>query len=144
MTDKGPVDLLQAEMQPKRKVLLDAVATEDQIIFPATSSQKTHIYVFTDVDCGYCQKFHREVPQLNSMGIEVRYLAYSRDLSNPAAMQDAQSGGTGSPTYKKMVQAWCAEDAQTAMTVLKQKNRITDKVCSDHPVLEQFELGGQR
>jgi thiol:disulfide interchange protein DsbC len=141
MTDKGPVDLLQAEKQPKRKDLLDAAAREDQIIFAAQGKTKTHIYVFTDVDCGYCQKLHREVPELNAMGIEVRYLAYPRALSNPAVMQDAMRGGMQSETYKKMVQAWCADDRQTAMTALKDRKTISDKVCSDHPVLEQYELG---
>lgn len=143
MTDKGPIDLRQAALKPKRKILLDAVANEDQIIFAAEGETKTHIYVFTDVDCGYCQKLHREVPELNAMGIEVRYLAYPRVLSNPEVMQDAKQGGTQAATYKKMVQAWCADDEKTAMNMLKRGNQIADEVCDDHPVIEQYELGGQ-
>jgi thiol:disulfide interchange protein DsbC len=47
----------------RRKVALAAVPLKDMIIYPATDAKtKGVIYVFTDVDCGYCRKIHNEVP----------------------------------------------------------------------------------
>ena len=55
--------------------LLNTISDSEYIEFSSTKT-KNYIYVFTDVDCGYCRKLHRDVPELNSMGIAVRYLAY--------------------------------------------------------------------
>jgi thiol:disulfide interchange protein DsbC len=140
---KGVVDLREEAMRPDRQKLVSSIPADQQIVFPAKGETKTHIYVFTDVDCGYCRKLHREVPELNANGVEVRYLAYTRELGNPAVMQDAQAGGTRGATYKKMVSAWCAEDKLAAMTDLKEGGSATDKLCSDHPIIAQYELGGR-
>ncbi|GAA5315327.1 MAG: bifunctional protein-disulfide isomerase/oxidoreductase DsbC [Candidatus Pelagadaptatus aseana] len=141
--EKGIVDLREAAMRPNRKQLVDAIPVDQQIVFPASGETKAHIYVFTDVDCGYCRKLHREVPELNASGIEVRYLAYTRELGNPAVMSDAREGGTRGATYKKMVSAWCADDKLAVMTALKEGSEANSKLCSDHPVIEQYQLGSQ-
>jgi thiol:disulfide interchange protein DsbC len=86
------------------------------------------VSVFTDVDCGYCQKLHQEVPQLNTMGIEVRYLAFPR-------------AGKGSETYQKLVTAWCAQDRQATLTRYKNREPVTTKTCANNPVNAQYELG---
>ena len=41
--------------------------------------KKTDIYVFTDVDCGYCRKLHSEITNYLENGIQVNYLAYPRE-----------------------------------------------------------------
>jgi thiol:disulfide interchange protein DsbC len=111
----------------KRQELMATVAIEDMVIFPATGDRKAIISVFTDVDCGFCQKLHREVPELNSMGIEVRYLAYPR-------------AGVGSESYNKIVSAWCSADRNTAITKLKSGEDIPEARCQN-PVAAQFDLG---
>ena len=58
------------------------------VVYPAEGETKSKDYIFTDVDCGYCRKLHKEVPALNKAGIEVRYLAFPR-------------GGLQSSTSKK-------------------------------------------
>src|SRR5690606_12042681 len=50
---------------------LDALPCNEMVIF-APKNPKTHITVFTDTDCGYCQLLHKEVPELNRQGVEVR------------------------------------------------------------------------
>ena len=37
---------------------------------------KHSITVFTDIDCGYCRKLHREISAYNDLGIEVRYMFF--------------------------------------------------------------------
>ncbi len=90
---------------------------------------KHSLYVFTDVDCGYCRKFHQQVGALNDAGIAVRYLAFPR-------------AGVGSETYKKMVSVWCAKDRQTALTSAKNGEAVRQASCAN-PVEEQYELGQQ-
>jgi thiol:disulfide interchange protein DsbC len=104
-----------------------AVDVKDTVVFPTGGERKAVISVFTDVDCGYCQKLHREVPRLNELGVEVRYLAYPR-------------AGIGSRSYQKIVSAWCAEDPNSAITALKSGQEIPDSDCTN-PVAAQYELG---
>lgn len=116
---------------------LKGIETKDLIVFPAKGATKGVVYAFTDVDCGYCRKLHQEVPAMNAMGIEVRYLAFPR-------------GGKQSPAYDKMVQAWCSNDRKQAISELKDGKPITavavkgeaSKTCAQL-VEDQYMLGNQ-
>lgn len=121
------VNLADIGRESDRRDLMATVAFDDMVVFPANGKTKAVINVFTDVDCGYCRKLHQEVPALNELGIEVRYLAYPR-------------AGIGSPSYAKIVSAWCADDPNSAITELKAGNEIPEKSC-DNPVAAQFDLG---
>ncbi len=130
-TPGGFVNLAEKARDGDRAKLISQVKAEDMIVFsPADKPVKASIMVFTDVDCFYCQKLHKEVPDLNRLGIEVSYLAFPR-------------AGVGSESYKKIVSAWCAKDQQNAMTQLKNRQRIATNVCADNPVEAQFKLGQQ-
>ena len=123
------VNLTDKEEAMERVALVKEFNPAEMIVFSPKPPVKTKvsINVFTDVDCFYCQKLHKEVPELNAMGIEVRYLAFPR-------------AGVGSGSYKKIVSAWCAEDPHTSITKLKNKQDIPQKTC-DNPVAKQYELG---
>lgn len=125
--DSELINLAETTRVGKRKALMDAVAPEDMVIFAPDGETKAVVSVFTDVDCSYCQKLHLEVPALNEMGIEVRYLAYPR-------------AGVGSASYAKIVSAWCAKDPNTAITKLKARQEIPAATCTN-PVAQQFDLG---
>lgn len=125
----GIESVAEKKLKPVRKELLAQIKREDMIIFSPKGETKGAIYVFTDVDCGYCRKLHQEVPQLNAMGIEVRYLGYPR-------------AGLGTPTYDKMVSAWCADDRKAAIDSLKAGAPIDPKKCSN-PIAEEYQLGSQ-
>ena len=82
----GFVNLAEEGRQKERAELIAAVKPEDMIIF-APQNPKATITVFTDVDCGYCQKLHSEVAELNALGIAVHYLAFPRaGLGSPAQL----------------------------------------------------------
>jgi thiol:disulfide interchange protein DsbC len=121
------VNLAESGRSEMRRELMATVARKDMVIFSPAGPVKAGINVFTDVDCGFCQRLHQEVPKLNEMGIEVRYLAYPR-------------AGVGSRSYQKIVSAWCAEDANTALTKLKAREEIADVDCAN-PVADQYALG---
>ena len=121
------VNLAEQGRVEKRQHLMAAVKTSDMVIFPAGGEPKAVINVFTDVDCGYCRKLHQEVPRLNELGVEVRYLAYPR-------------AGIGSRAYQKIVSAWCSKDRNGAITALKAGEEIPDSDCTN-PVADQYALG---
>ncbi len=125
--DHDLVNLAESGRMEKRRALMATVSEEDMVIFSPRGTPKAVVNVFTDVDCGFCQKLHQEVPQLNDMGVEVRYLAYPR-------------AGIGSRSYHKIVSAWCADDPNAAITKLKAREQIPEATC-ENPVAEQFELG---
>ena len=124
----GIVNLAEQQRDLERKELIAAVKEEDMIIFAAEGETRGTVTVFTDVDCFYCQKLHREVPALNEAGIEVRYLAYPRE-------------GIGGASYRKIATAWCADNPQQALTRLKNRQTIPDNVCPGNPVADQYMLG---
>jgi len=125
---KGFVNLGEQKRNGDRVKELAAVKSGDMIIFKAAGPTKAVVNVFTDVDCGYCQKLHKEVPQLNAMGIEVRYLAYPR-------------AGVGSEAYQKLVTAWCAKDRQGTLTRYKNHENIPISTCANNPVAAEYALG---
>ena len=70
---------------------INAIPASEMVVF-APKAPKTHITVFTDTDCGYCQKLHSEVPQLNRLGVEVRYVAFPRQDGQPRCQYPDQCG----------------------------------------------------
>ncbi|HDZ56049.1 MAG TPA: bifunctional protein-disulfide isomerase/oxidoreductase DsbC [Pseudomonas xinjiangensis] len=109
-------------------IALQAIPASELITF-SPAEPKTHVTIFTDVDCGYCRKLHSEVEELNELGIEVRYAAFPRS-------------GMGSETASTMESVWCADDPNAAMTRAKQGKSIKAATC-DNPVAKHFDLGRQ-
>lgn len=121
------VNITEQGMAAERKEALAAVNLKDEIIFPAVGKTKGIAYVFTDVDCGYCRKLHNDVPQMNQLGIEIRYLAFPR-------------AGYPSPMAKQMEAIWCNANPREALTLAKQGQAVTGPECAA-PVKAQYELG---
>ena len=105
---------------------INAIPASDMVVF-APKDPKTHITVFTDTDCGYCQKLHSEVPQLNRLGVEVRYVAFPRQ-------------GMGSHGANTLTSVWCAKDRQDAMNKAKSREDIPVASC-EAPIAKQYQLG---
>ncbi|SEA71933.1 thiol:disulfide interchange protein DsbC [Thiothrix caldifontis] len=120
--------LTEASRSADRVAIVKTIDAGKSIEFKAKGEEKHVLYAFTDVDCPFCVKLHKEVPALNEKGVTVRYLAYPR-------------AGVGSPAYKKMANIWCADDKQAAMNQVKNDGKeVAAKECTN-PVAEQFELG---
>ena len=122
------VNLAEKRRDGERADRLAAIDRSDMIVFSPEGKPRASIAVFTDVTCFYCQKLHREVPELNKRGVEVRYLAYPR-------------GGVGSDGYKQLVSAWCAKDPQDTLTRLKNREKVQENLCKENPVAAQYQLG---
>jgi thiol:disulfide interchange protein DsbC len=124
----GYVNLTEKRRDDQRKAQLAGIGADDMIVFAATGERRATVTVFTDVTCFYCQKLHKEVPELNKRGVEVRYLAYPR-------------AGVGSAGFRQLASAWCAANPQDALTRLKNKEKVPENVCADNPIAAQYALG---
>ena len=122
------VDVLDIRLSKARRDLFADRSTSDMIIFKPAGETKAVMNVFTDVDCGYCRKLHTEMGELNSYGIEVRYLAYPRS-------------GIPSESYDKIATAWCAQNQRDTLTRIKNGEDVPTSVCADNPVADHFALG---
>jgi thiol:disulfide interchange protein DsbC len=122
------IDLSEERLKGIRHRLLSKVDQKDEIIFPA-SKERHVITVFTDIDCGYCRKLHKEINEYNKLGISVRYLSFPRT-------------GLNSPSYLKAESVWCSKDRNDALTRAKAGENLPPGKC-DNPVRRELELGQQ-
>jgi len=124
----GYENLAEKRRAGDRKLAVEQVPMDKKIVFSPKGETRAYLTVFTDVSCFYCQKLHKEVPELNRRGVEVRYLAYPRQ-------------GIGSPGFRQLASAWCADDRQSTLTRLKNRETLEENVCAGNPIAEQFALG---
>ena len=111
--------------QARLEVVRD-LGEESMIVF-APRSAKHAVTVFTDVDCSFCARLHRQMADYNRLGVAVRYVAYPR-------------AGIPSPTYDKMVSVWCADDPHEAMGDAKFGRPVPERTC-ENPISAHFAAG---
>jgi len=121
-TNENLTEVAQSNIRAQLMGKLD----ESQMIVFAPDKPRHTLTVFTDIDCGYCRKLHAEMDQLNSYGIEVRYMLFPRS-------------GINTPSHQKAVNVWCAKDQKTAMTL----GKSVPKADCDNPIESQLLLGQQ-
>ena len=127
LTGEGLINKSESIRTKKRKEIILGFIKEDLISF-APNNVKHEIYVFTDVDCGYCRKFHSEINGYLDLGIQVNYLAFPRT-------------GLESDSFRKVVSAWCNDDPHLSITELKLGKEIEVNLCSNNPVEKHYNLG---
>ena len=114
-------ETLQSDVNKKIFANLKA---EDLLIYPAKGKTKHVIYVFTDVSCPYCHKFHEQMDEMNSKGIEVRYIAWPRGEQHMPAMEAI----------------WCSADRHSAFDQAIAGAQISAEKC-ENPVQDQYHMG---
>jgi thiol:disulfide interchange protein DsbC len=109
--------------------VLAAVDPANAIVFaPRAENVKHRITIFTDIDCGYCRQFHREIDKVNALGVEVRYLFFPRT-------------GPDTESWTKADRVWCAADRKAALTKAKLGGAVPEETCEATPVEEHYNLG---
>lgn len=127
MTERNATDARRAELAAE---LAEGLDESRMVVFSPEEPRHT-ITVFTDIDCGYCRRFHREIDEYTGHGIKVRYLFY------PLA-------GPGSPSWEKADAVWCSTDRNDAMTRAKLGEEVTaTQPCEDTPAAEHYRLATQ-
>jgi thiol:disulfide interchange protein DsbC len=121
------VNLTAARRNDARAKALGALPEEQMIIFSPEKPKMT-VTVFTDVDCGYCRKFHSHIAEMNKAGVRVRYMLFPRT-------------GPGTESWEKAEAVWCSPDRKEALTRAKKGEALKAKPCGDAMVKADFELG---
>lgn len=106
-----------------------AAAREDQMIIFSPPDPRMTVTVFTDIDCGFCRKFHNQIAEVNKAGVRVRYLMYPRT-------------GPGTESWRKAESVWCASDRRDALTRAKRGEDVKSKACPAAAAIKaQYTLG---
>ena len=112
-----------------RATMLGTVDPASMIVFkPANGAVKHTVTIFTDVDCGYCRQFHREIDKVTALGIEVHYLFYPRT-------------GPNTESWTKADEVWCSPDHNSALTRAKLGGELPKAAACATPVAEHYDLG---
>ncbi|MCG6859765.1 MAG: DsbC family protein [Chromatiaceae bacterium] len=119
-------DLTEPRRAAARKEAVAKIGEDNMVIF-APDDYKHTVTVFTDIDCGYCRKLHREIADYEAEGVRIRYVFFPR-------------AGLGSDSYKKAVAVWCSDDRRKALTDAKAGKDIEAKSCKN-PVKDHMKLG---
>ncbi len=98
MRDGDVVNLKEERYEKVRREGLANVDMASMITYPAEGDEKTEIYAFTDITCGYCRKLHRHIEDYTQAGITVHYLAFRAAAPLPRRPRTcATSGATPTP-----------------------------------------------
>jgi thiol:disulfide interchange protein DsbC len=120
------VNLTEQERAKVNKKLMAGFDDTKTIVFSPKDPKYT-VTVFTDTSCGYCRKLHQEVPELNNLGVKVRYMLFPR-------------AGPNSPDDRILQNVWCAKNRQEAMNIAKSGGQVPEKTCPN-PIAEHLQLG---
>lgn len=120
-------NLTEVRRGAARLAALDDIGEKRMIVF-APKQVKHTISVFTDIDCGYCRKLHREIEQYLARGIRVRYLFFPRTGPNTESWSKAES-------------VWCSKDRNVALTRAKRGEVLNTPACSGAPIDQHYALG---
>jgi len=121
------VNLSDAARNEARTEMMAGIADDEAIVF-SPDVVRHRVSVFTDIDCGYCRRLHRQIDDYLEEGIEVRYLLYPR-------------GGPTSESWVKAQRVWCADDRNEALTLAKQDKQFESRSCDSAMVSEHYALG---
>jgi thiol:disulfide interchange protein DsbC len=127
ITKAGLVNKSEARKDFQRISALENLNKTEFITFQPEDIKHV-VYVFTDVDCGYCRQFHSQIEGYLDLGIEVNYLAYPR-------------AGIDSESYKKITSAWCSTNPKESLTTLKLGSDINISLCDGNPVEKHYKMG---
>lgn len=121
-------DLTEQRLGATRKSALEKIGVNNMIVFKA-KMEKYKVFIFTDIDCGYCRKLHSEIDQYSAEGITIQYLFFPR-------------AGKGSDSYDKAVSVWCAKDRNAALTAAKKDQSLDSKTC-ENPIDKHMQLASE-
>jgi thiol:disulfide interchange protein DsbC len=121
------MNLTESRREGVRRDVLAGVSEAGMVVFSPPKPTST-ITVFTDIDCGYCRKLHKQIADYNARGIKVRYMYFPRR-------------GPGGESWIKAEQVACAKDRRAALTRAKLGEKLADKACQPNPVAEHYAVG---
>ncbi len=124
-------NLTENKRKEERVTQLATLGTENLIVFAPEKPEASRVVtVFTDIDCGYCRKLHREIEDYNAKGITIQYAFYPRS-------------GPNTDSFRKAETVWCSDDRKEALTLAKNGAQITGSSDCENPITREYALGGE-
>ena len=123
--DKGE-NLTRLKKASLLKSVINKIDRNDFITYKS-KNEKYEIVVFTDTDCPYCKKMHKDMMDYNNVGITVHYLPFPR-------------AGAQSRTGRNMKNIWCSNDREEAFEQTINGNPVADVKC-DFQIGDYLMLG---
>jgi thiol:disulfide interchange protein DsbC len=123
-------NLTEEVRKESRLAVLKDLSEKDMVVYnPKSGNPDYTVTVFTDIDCGYCRKFHQELNSYLDQNIKIRYLSFPR-------------AGIGSDSYNKAKTVWCAEDRNKVMDEAKLNNdfKAATDLCATDAIDKSMEL----
>jgi thiol:disulfide interchange protein DsbC len=109
---QNKIDISEQVARGHRVNILAQFDNENTVTFPATAKELFFVNLFTDIDCGYCRRFHSNMAQYNALGIRVNYFMLPR-------------AGKHSKSYNKTTAVLCSQNPQKNITLAMQGRLFT-------------------
>lgn len=118
-------NITELKAQEYRAERIATLSSDMYLSYPANSEQHS-VTLFTDIDCGYCRRFHRQLDEINARGITINYIMLPR-------------GGLNSPTFDKTQSVLCSVNPRNNMT-LAMRGEFNESHQCQHTLSEQMQL----
>ena len=113
------VDISEQRRGTLQMSVIEQIPEEQMLVFNnEAGNAERSITVFTDSDCGYCQRLHSEIDTITNADIRVRYILFPR-------------AGIDSPSSEELQSVWCADNQQAAMTIAKSGGNVPVATCAN-------------
>jgi thiol:disulfide interchange protein DsbC len=122
-------NLTEQESNKARSAILAEIKFQQPIVYKAQNKKIGEVVVFTDVDCGYCKKMHKQVNEYTALGIEVIFMAYPSNRSG------------NNQTFIKTQSIWCSADPLASLDSVASYGRNIETKSCDSPVPAHLKLG---
>ncbi len=122
-------NIVEAKENQSRQNRISSLKDNMTLKFAATSESKHTITLFTDIDCAYCRRFHKQIPELNAKGISVNYIMLPR-------------AGLNSKTYDKTLSVLCSDQPQENMTLAMNNAFSASNTCNSS-LEDQYALAAE-
>lgn len=119
---KNNINVSKAFRNKSIALAINAMGEDSMIIYGKDLSKHT-VTVFTDVDCFFCRKLHKEIQAYNKLGIRIRYMAFPLSTNS----------------FKKAKAVWCNKDRNKSLTKAKNGFIVKSKNCNN-PVVQHYTL----
>lgn len=122
------INILSLREDQLRLSYLRSLPDNIYVNYPSSSKpSKYEITVFTDIDCGYCRKFHSNMASLNNQGISVNYIMLPRS-------------GVGSKSHTKTIAALCSDNPAKTITRAMQNEKIKQNNCTTNVMSQHIKV----
>ncbi|MFW5955076.1 MAG: DsbC family protein [Guyparkeria sp.] len=123
-------NLTQAKQDEQRVARLKDIPEDRKLVYPAEGETKHSITVLTDPTCPFCDKLHKELPALQSAGVEVNYILTPRQ-------------GPGSKGFEISSRTLCADDPKQALDGAMTGKSVSADACRDDVIEENMALSNE-